>query len=197
MDNIFLKRLELGPMANFVYILGDRKNSTCAVVDPGWDSKEILKACEKEELKITHILLTHAHFDHAREALRLSENTGAGIYVGKEEAGEFPKESRTELSDGAIINIGDIRIKCLHTPGHTKGGMCYLFGSAVFTGDTLFVDSIGRTDLPGGNEREMLESLQKLCELPDKTVVYPGHGYGAESASTIGEQKKRNPFLKF
>ena len=187
----------MGPMANFAYIIGDTKTSTCAIVDPGWDAKEILAACSKEGLKITHILLTHTHFDHAREAKRLSEATGAKIHVGKEEANEFNKDIRVELSDGDIIDVGGVRITCMHTPGHTEGGLCYLFDDSVFTGDTLFVDGIGRTDLPGGNELKIVRSLQRLCELPDKTIIYPGHGYGEEPACTIGEQKKRNPYLRF
>jgi glyoxylase-like metal-dependent hydrolase (beta-lactamase superfamily II) len=197
MDKIIIKRLELGPMANFTYLLGDPVSKTCAVIDPGWEAGEIIKEADALGLEITHILLTHTHFDHARAADTLAKKTRAKIYVHAKEAGVFEKGARAEISDGEKIDIGDMRVKVVATPGHSPGSVCFLAGDVIFTGDTLFVDGIGRTDLEGGSEGEMIESLKLLSRFPDNMIVYPGHGYGAEPASTVGEQKRRNPYLKF
>ncbi|PIR18228.1 MAG: Zn-dependent hydrolase [Deltaproteobacteria bacterium CG11_big_fil_rev_8_21_14_0_20_49_13] len=192
---MIIKQLEIGPMGNFAYLLADDKKSACAVIDPGWQVDEIIKAAEKDGLKITHILLTHAHFDHANGAEKMAEKTGAKIYVGELEPCSL--KDKKLFANGDTIKIGDVSVKCIHTPGHTPGSACFLVDKAIFTGDTLFVGAIGRTDLEGSDPEEMFKSLQKLAKVPDGVVVYSGHNYGSEAVSTMGEQKKRNPYMQF
>jgi glyoxylase-like metal-dependent hydrolase (beta-lactamase superfamily II) len=186
-----VKQLELGPMANFTYIICDAISKQCACIDPGWEADKIIS--ETKGLTISHILLTHAHFDHSNNASTLAKKTGAKIYVHRNEAS---KGAETFVDDDKIM-IGNICITCIHTPGHTEGSTCFLLDEMIFTGDTLFVDGIGRTDLEGSDPEKMFKSLQKLAKLPDGTVIYPGHNYGNEPASTIGEQKKRNHYMQF
>lgn len=193
---MILKQLELGPMGNFTYILGDKEGGVCAVIDPGWDAKTIKAEAAGLGLRITHILLTHAHFDHAAAAAPLSSDTGATIYVHRAELGDVEGGKKQPFSDGDKINIGGLTLACMHTPGHTPGSTCFLVDNAVFTGDTLFVDAIGRTDLEGGDPEEMFHSLARLSQLPDSMITYTGHNYGREKTSTIGEQKKRNPYMR-
>lgn len=186
-----INQLELGPMGNFTYIVGDASSKTCAVIDPGFDIGDIIREAKASGLTVTHVLLTHSHFDHARGAKELSKKTGAKIYVHEAEAGG----DEVSFKDGQKIKLGELEFSCLHTPGHTQGSTCFIAGNAIFTGDTLFVDGIGRTDLDGGNEDEMFGSLKKLADLPEQMIVYPGHNYGGAPASTIGEQKRTNPYL--
>jgi glyoxylase-like metal-dependent hydrolase (beta-lactamase superfamily II) len=191
---MIIKQLELGPMANFVYLVGDPKTMSCAVIDPGWGAGDIMEEAKRAGLNITHILLTHTHFDHSSAAKTLAKKTGARLFIHrlecKAEGGETP------FADGDTINVGELVIKCLHTPGHTPGSSCFLAGDTAFTGDTLFIDGIGRTDLEGSDPEDMFRSLKRLSELPPATVIYPGHNYGGEPVSTIGEQKRRNPYLQ-
>lgn len=193
---MIIKQLELGPMANFTYLVGDHASKSVAVVDPGWEKDEIISEAKKAGLKITHILLTHTHPDHANCAASLAKKTGASIYVHYSEAGGIG-DGVIKTEEGTKIKVGSLEITCLHTPGHTPGSQCFLAGQAIFAGDTLFVDGIGRTDLEGSDPEEMFKSLQKLAALPDGVIIYPGHNYGVEPVSTIGEQKKRNPYLKY
>lgn len=181
-------------MANFIYLIGDPATKACAVIDAGWGANEIIAEAKKAGLTITHILLTHTHFDHSNAAKGLAKKTGAKIYVHRLECGD--EEGFVPFADGNTINVGGLVIKCLHTPGHTPGSSCFLTDKSVFAGDTLFVDGIGRTDLDGSDPEEMFKSLKLLSELPDATIVYPGHNYGGEPVSTIGEQRRRNPYLR-
>ena len=191
---MILRQLELGPMANFIYLVGDSETKACAVIDPGWGVNEIIRTAEKEELTISAILLTHTHFDHATGAKSLSKKTSAKLYVHHLES--LGSDNATSIDDGDVIHVGNLDIKCLHTPGHTPGSICFVLDDMIFTGDTLFVDAIGRTDLEGSDPEAMFKSLTRLASLPDKMIVYPGHDYGSEKTSTIGEQKKRNPYMK-
>ena len=194
MDDIIIKQLELGPMANFIYLAGDPTTKAAAVIDAGWGADDIIAEAKKAGLTITHILLTHTHFDHSTAAKALAKKTGAKIYTHRLECGD--EEGVIPFADGNMINVGNLVLKCLHTLGHTPVSSCFLTDNVIFTGDTLFVDGIGRTDLDGSDPEEMFKSLKILSELPDRTIVYPGHNYGGEPVSTIGEQKRRNPYLK-
>lgn len=193
---MIVKQLELGPMGNFTYLLGDEASKTCAVIDPGWEVENIIGNAKKADLNITHILLTHTHFDHANGAASLSKKTGAAIYVHASEAGAINSSKLSTFKDDDKISIGKIEILCLHTPGHTPGSACFIADGVIFTGDTLFADGIGRTDLEGSDPDAMFKSLARLSSLPDGVVVYPGHNYGADIVTTIGEQKKRNPYMR-
>lgn len=189
-------QLPVGQMMNFAYLIGVKGGGVCAVVDPGWDINSIAAEAKAQGWKIEKILLTHAHFDHANGARDLSKDTGAPVYVHDEEIDEIPRDVKTvATSDGTVTDIGGLKIKCIHTPGHTRGSQCFLANGSLFTGDTLFVDGCGRVDLPGSDPKQMLESLKRLSHLDSQTTVYPGHDYGPNPASTIGEQIKTNPYL--
>ena len=188
-------QLALGPMANFSYLICDERTKTAAVVDPGWEAPKLASEANALGFKIDKILLTHTHFDHAGDLEKLAELTGATVYVHVEEMEDVPSGLNAKATeDGSEIALGDLVIKCLHTPGHTPGSQCFIVGNSVFTGDTLFVDGCGRVDLPGGDAKKMLASLRKLSELDATLVVYPGHDYGGDT-TTIGDQRNSNPYM--
>ncbi len=177
-------QLEVGPMQNFCYVVYSRKE--CAVIDPGWDSSRIKELIKKEGLCLKYVILTHSHYDHAQEAHSFQ---GAKLvaYEG------CPVKCGIYVNEGSELKLGDAKINFIHTPGHRPESMCVLVGKNLFTGDTLFIGSTGRTDLEGGSPEEMKKSLRKLSLLPKDTIVWPGHDYGSKKRSTIGEQLKENP----
>lgn len=186
-------------MGNFVYLVGDKKKKECAVVDPAWDVDAVLKEAAKDGMKVVAGILTHTHFDHANGVEGLIQKTGAKIYVHENEAKflkEF-KEHLVETRDGSKLRIGDLEMTFLHTPGHTEGAQCVLAGDRIITGDTLFVGACGRCDLPGGDEKKMMQSLKRLAGLDGSLQVFPGHAYGDADSSTIGNEQRTNPFMRF
>ena len=208
-----LRQAQIGPMANFVYIIGDRETHKAAVVDPAWDIDAIVKYCEREGYDIDKVLITHYHQDHlggsmmgqnVQGAADLLNRIKAKVYVNKHEAEGVKKVSGLSDSDlvkveaGDVVKIGDIEMKFIHTPGHTPGSQCFLVEDNLISGDTLFVNSCGRVDLPGSDPEAMYYSLnQTLRNLDEATVVYPGHAYSPESSTTIGEQKRHNMYMRF
>jgi len=178
------------------------------IIDPGDKAKEILKKVEDLGLDIKLIVLTHGHIDHIGALKEVKEATGAEVAIHGDDArslrrqllsvifGLFyptPPPPDRLLKDGDSIDVGDLHFVVLHTPGHTSGGICLLGQGVVFSGDTLFNYSIGRTDLPGGSYSKLMNSIQtKLMTLPDNTVVYPGHG----NETTIGAERRGNPYLQ-
>ncbi len=195
MQGIVIKQIPVGPMLNLSYIVGDRGAGVCAAIDPGWEAGSILGAAVEEGLRIEKVLMTHAHFDHAGAIREILSETHATVYVNCAEAHDLePGLSAEYTDDGTVIELGSLRIECLHTPGHTPGSQCFLVDGNVFTGDTLFVDGCGRVDLPGSSPREMLSSLGRLARLDPATVVWPGHDYGGPK-STIGKLLETNPYL--
>jgi hydroxyacylglutathione hydrolase len=211
-DGIYLKQLELGPMQNFVYLVGDPAAHECVVVDPAWEIEAILDAARNDGMTITAALVTHTHQDHVGGSLAswgmpgripgvedLLEQVPAKVYLHQAER-EFLKGFGSDLvkvSGHDTIQIGRLPLTFLHTPGHTPGSQCFLVDGRLVSGDTLFIGSCGRTDLPGSDPREMYYSLtQRLAALPDDTVVLPGHNYGG-SHSTIGDEKRRNRFMRY
>jgi len=197
-------------MQNFVYLVGSTETHKAAVVDAAWEIGEILRLAAADGMEITHALVTHTHPDHVGgefaglqiEGLKeLLEKAKARVVIHKAEA-EFLKplssSDLVKVESGDKIDVGGIEIRLIHTPGHTPGSQCFLVGDLLISGDTLFINSCGRLDLPGGNAEEMYSSLtQKLMQLPDETVLFPGHNYAAQPTSTIGEQKRTNPYLQF
>jgi hydroxyacylglutathione hydrolase len=195
----YFKQLELGPMGNFVYFVGDPISKNAMVIDPGWEADEILHTLQEAGLTLHSILLTHAHPDHANEVEELLGETQAQLFMHGLETprnGNW-KSKATLISHEQILSVGALKIKVLHTPGHTPGSVCFLIEEALFTGDTLFIDSCGRTDLPGGNPQDLKKSFSDvLFPLEDDLMVYPGHNYGGIPFVRLGDQKRTNPFLQ-
>ena len=194
-----------GPLAENCYILIDETTNDAAVIDPGFASDRLTAALE--DLHVRLILLTHGHFDHIGGAERLREPTGAPIASFEAEAAlaadpeingslimlRKPVACTVDrlLHDGETFTVGTVPVTVLHTPGHTAGGCCYITPEAVFTGDTLMGYSIGRYDMPTGNEAQLMASLQKLAALPGDPDVCGGHG----PVTTLFGEKQRNPYL--
>jgi glyoxylase-like metal-dependent hydrolase (beta-lactamase superfamily II) len=206
--SLYLKQMELGPMQNFVYLIGDPEARECVVVDPAWEIDAILEAVQADGMRLEGILVTHTHQDHVGGHLfgydipgieQLLEKTPAKVYVHKAER-EFLRGFGSDLvqvEGGDTLHVGRVTLTFIHTPGHTPGSQCFLVDGRLISGDTLFIRSCGRTDLPGSDPTEMYYSLtQRLAALPDDTVVYPGHNYGGAS-TTIGEEKRHNPMMRF
>jgi glyoxylase-like metal-dependent hydrolase (beta-lactamase superfamily II) len=196
--NLYLKQLEIGPMQNFIYLIGDRDKKECVMVDPAWDLKPVFEAAQKDGMKVTGALVTHAHFDHVNALDEFLKEVKGKIYCNKEEA-EFLKHWQSDLKpveSGEKLKIGNVDITFLHTPGHTPGSQCFLVEDNLVSGDTLFIQACGRCDMPGGSAEQMYHSLKRLSELDDKVVLFPGHNYSDEPTSTIGQEKRWNPYLQ-
>ena len=207
-ERLYLKQMELGPMQNFVYLIGDTETRDCLVVDPAWEIDAILDEMQSDDMRLTGMLVTHTHQDHVGGHLfghdipgiaQVLERSPAKVYVHKAER-EFLKgfgSDVVQVDGGDTLAVGDVTVTFLHTPGHTPGSQCFLVDGRLISGDTLFIRSCGRTDLPGSDPAEMYTSLtQRLGALPDDTVVFPGHNYGG-SATTIGDEKRANPMMHF
>jgi glyoxylase-like metal-dependent hydrolase (beta-lactamase superfamily II) len=209
---IYLRQMELGPMQNFVYFIGDPLARECVVVDPAWEIDTIVDTAQADGFAITGALVTHTHQDHVGGSLSdwgmsgripgvedLLEKVRAKVYVHKAER-EFLTGFGSDLvkvDNHDTLQIGRLTLSFLHTPGHTPGSQCFLVDGRLVSGDTLFIGSCGRTDLPGSDPSEMYYSLtQRLAALPDDTILLPGHNYGGPS-STLGAEKRQNPFLRF
>jgi glyoxylase-like metal-dependent hydrolase (beta-lactamase superfamily II) len=214
MSSLYLKQLPVGPMQNFAYLIGDTETRQAIAVDPSWDVDAVLNALAQDDMTLTGALITHFHPDHIGGDMMghhiqgpselLERGQKIKIYIHKGEADYVPRVcglSKSDLSlteGGDEIAVGNQKIRFLHTPGHTPGSQCFLVGDNLISGDTLFIGSCGRVDLPGSNPAEMYDSLaNKLRALPDHTVLYPGHDYADRPSSTIGDEKRRNPFLRF
>jgi len=196
--NVIIKQMEVGPMQNYVYFIGDRSTSEVAVVDPAWDIPFLRQEAEKDDLKIVAVFLTHGHYDHTDGVNELLALYDVPVYISENEAEIYLPECRnlTKTKNHQKIKIGKVDIECIFTPGHTPGCQCFYVPGHLITGDTLFVDGCGRCDLPGGDPSAMYDSLYNVIgKLPDDTIIYPGHFYGRTQTATLKEQKKTNPFL--
>lgn len=196
---MIFEQIPVGIMQNFSYLIGDEKTKEAAVVDPGWEIDKILQVAKKHELNIKMILLTHADYDHINGVKDIVNAADATVYVHKEERDEIKKLGINKikiLNDNDEINIGKIKVKVIHTPGHTPGSVCFLAENKLITGDTLFVENIGRVDKPNGDAKKMADSLNKLKKLDESIEVYPGHDYGSKPYSTIGYEKKNNYHMR-
>ena len=196
--SLYLRQLEVGPMQNFIYLIGDTAKRECVMVDPAWDVAGVLQEAERDGMKVMGALVTHAHFDHVNGLDEFLEKVKGKIYCESREA-EFLKFWESDLKpveSGEKLAVGDIEITFLHTPGHTPGSQCFLVENQLVSGDTLFIGACGRCDLPGGNPEEMYESLKRLSELDEKTILFPGHNYADQPTSTIGEERRTNPYLQ-
>jgi len=204
----------VGPMMNFVYLIGCDATREAAVVDPAWDAGRILDLARESDLHIRHILVTHGHPDHTNALEQLLTATDAKVCIHADEVDYMREVARNfgmstdfiaaragniqTVSDGDKIQVGELTVQCLHTPGHSPGSQCFLVENSLFSGDTLFVDACGRVDMPGGDPKKMWWSLNHILRsLDDSTVIYPGHDYGGSPTSTIGQQKQVNPYMRY
>lgn len=207
--NSRVQGLTLGPVQTNCWILFDPQDNAAAVIDPGWPSEEILKIVAARGGRVTHILLTHAHFDHIGGVAQLAARTGAPValhpldlpmyrHLGGAREWNIPiqpgPEPRVQLEAGQVIRVGSLSLEVMFVPGHTPGHVAFYERAQgiLFDGDVLFAGSIGRTDLPGGDYDTLMASINAhLLRLPDATEVYPGHG----PVTTIGAERRANPFL--
>lgn len=211
---LILKQKQIGPMMNFIYLIGCSETREAAVVDPAWDVPQILRIAEASDLQIKRILLTHGHPDHMNGLQALLEATDAKVYLHRDETDYMRKAAEhygiptdfmgsrsgnfQAIQDGEEILVGKVPVRFLHTPGHTPGSQCFLVERNLISGDTLFIDACGRVDLPGGDPEKMWWSLNhKLRELEDDIVLYPGHNYSDRPSSTMGDQKEGNPYMQY
>ena len=200
--------LPTGPLEVNCYIIGCEKTMKAAVIDPGGNADRILQRLSELKLQTVMIINTHGHFDHIGGNGDLLKATGAELIIHRddsillERAGEHaaafglraePSPAPTRLLNGdETLQLGELTLQVIHTPGHSPGGVCFYVDDYLFVGDTLFAGSIGRTDLPGGHHQLLIAGIkEKLLPLPENTKVYPGHG----PMTTIGEEKLHNPFL--
>lgn len=206
-----IKQIKLTKMATFCYLVGDESSRTCALIDPAFDTRKILDEVKKGGHELTHIINTHCHSDHSAGNAAIMAATDAKLLIHELDAKRLDKVLNRAFSrllggkgsprpdillkDGDVINIGENILKVIHTPGHTIGSICLYTDGNIFTGDTLFVGSVGRTDLPGGSIKQLLKSIhEKIYSLPGNTTVWPGHDYGPLPYSTVEHEKKANSF---
>tara|TARA_B100001996_G_scaffold229226_1_gene176663 strand:- start:550 stop:1266 length:717 start_codon:yes stop_codon:yes gene_type:complete len=195
-------------MVNFIYVIGDRSTGEAVVIDPAYDPKGLVDIVEADGMKLTGVLATHYHPDHIGGDMMgfsisgitdLLELTHIPIHVQKEEAELVDKvtgvgqENLVTHESGDKLKVGSIEIELIHTPGHTPGSQCFLVENRLVAGDTLFLDGCGRTDLPGGDPRQMYESLTKrLAKVPDHATLFPGHLYSPKPSQSMGETRQHN-----
>ena len=210
-DDLYLEQLLIGPMDNFIYLVGSKSTREVTIIDPAWDIDALLTHIKEKDLKLTSVLVTHYHPDHIGGGMgghsiegiaELLEKDPVKIFVHKLEAEGVKKVtgvSDTDLNiveSGDHLTIGENDIEFLHTPGHTPGSQCFKVNNNLVSGDTLFVQGCGRVDLPGSNSEDMFHSLQKLSALPNETILYPGHNYSAEPYESMERVKEINTYLR-
>ena len=216
-SDLYFHQLPVGEMANLAYLVGSRSTREALVVDPAWEVDALLDRAEADGVRIVGALVTHYHPDHVggqvfghriEGVARLLERSPVPLHVNEHEAEGTRRVTGAAESDlarhagGDVLSLGALRVRLLHTPGHTPGSQCFLVEEAgrpglLVSGDTLFLGSCGRVDLPGASPEDMYRSLTGvLAKLPEDTVLYPGHLYSPEPSSTMGEQKRRNPYLR-
>ncbi len=186
-------QIPVGPMQNLSYLLMDQESREAMAIDSGWETEPFVRIATGEGMRVKYVCATHGHYDHVKTIDRLAEELRAETVAHENSA----LKSALRVKDGDGLKLGARDVKVIHTPGHTEDSVCYYDGSNVFTGDTLFVDAWGRTDLPGGSPEKMFSSLhERIMRLPQETVIYPGHDYGEVPFRSVGEESRRNPALR-
>ena len=215
---MLVKQLEVGKFNIFSYLIADEEAKEGLFIDPSADHDMLLQEAEFHGLTIKYIVNTHHHIDHVMGNSEMVGRTGAKIVIHKDDAPrlqnvdpsmlrmfetELPPEADIIVSDGDLIEVGNVALKVIHTPGHTPGGMClYIEGAhgspgMVFTGDTLFVGTCGRTDFPGGSFKQLEEAVvSRIYTLPGETVLYPGHNYASRPFSTVEQERRTNDAIR-
>lgn len=215
--DLYFRQVLVGQMQNFSYLLGSASARRALIVDPAWSVDALLDQAEADGVEVVGALVTHYHQDHVGGEIfghriegvdRLLERRPVPLHVNEHEADGLKRVTGVSESDlarhagGDAVELGGVRIRLLHTPGHTPGSQCFLVEEpgrpgCLVSGDTLFLGSCGRVDLPGGDPEALYHSLHDtLKKLPDDTVLYPGHLYASEPSATLGEQKRTNPYLR-
>lgn len=216
-DELYFVQAPVGEMANLAYLIGSRSTREALVVDPAWSVDALLDRAEADGMRVVGALATHYHQDHVGGSLfgmsieglgRLMARRPVPVHVQAHEAEGVRRVTGVSASDlvahegGDVLELGRVRVRLLHTPGHTPGSQCFLVESGagpgrLVSGDTLFLNACGRVDLPGGDPEAMFRSLDGVLKrLPDETILYPGHLYAPEPSATMGEQKRTNPYLR-
>lgn len=210
---MIIEQIKVGSMAVFSYIVGCGEKKEGAIIDPGGGEKLILKKVKDLGFTVMYIINTHSHPDHTCGNKTIADATGAKIVIHKLDApsltsvdyglfsftlgGQTSPSAQVLVDNGDIIKVGNVELEVIHTPGHTPGSICLYTDKNLFTGDTLFVEGIGRTDLPGGSMDTLIKSVkEKILTLPDDTIVWPGHDYGDVPSSSLLSEKQRNLFIK-
>jgi len=196
---LYVRQLKLGPMENFVYLLGAEGARETAIVDPAWDVEAALQAVEADGRTLTHALVSHHHFDHVNGLPQVLAHGGIRIFAHRADVPKLAPELQREatpLAAGDAVEVGPLRVVAMHTPGHTPGSTCWHAGDGLFAGDTVFVNACGRCDLAGGDPEQMFQSLKRVSELPDDVKLFPGHDYGDVPISSIARERERNPYFQ-
>jgi hydroxyacylglutathione hydrolase len=186
-------QIPVGPMQNFVYLVEDEKSREAMAIDSGWETEPIVKLASAEEMRVKYVCATHGHYDHVDTMGKLASELGAATVAFK----GSDVDPEVSVIDGEVLRLGESDVKVIHTPGHTEDSVCYYDGGHLFTGDTLFIEAWGRTDLAGGSTAKLFSSLHEIImALPESTVIYPGHDYGDVPFRTLGEESRKNPALR-
>lgn len=193
---IHIETINLGPMGNCTYLI--TQGADALLIDPAWDPDYLINLIQTRKLHLHGVFFTHGHFDHVKFADRLLSHFNLKGYLEEKdiELAGLPSQLLHLYAGNQQIKIGPFDVRITPTPGHTAGCVCIGVGDALFTGDTLFVGACGRVDLPSSDPRQMRESLRLLASLPENTRIFSGHDYGGRNSSTIGEEKKNNPFMR-
>ena len=196
-----------GQMVNFVYAIGDRSTGECVLVDPAYSVQELVDLVQADGMRLSGVLATHYHPDHVGGSMmgysiegiaELLEHVDCPIHVQRDETEWITKTTEVDADhlvahdSGDVVAVGGVDITLLHTPGHTPGSQCFMVDGRLVAGDTLFLDGCGRTDLPGSDPAKMVESLRRLAEVPDDTILFPGHRYSVASSATMESVKQTN-----
>ena len=188
---MIFEQIAVGGDRNFAYLAADRVGGKALLVDPAYNQNKVLSLVAKHSLDVIYVANTHGHYDHSQLSAKIAKATGSRVVAHKSSTAS----GELGVDDGDELELGTLRIKILHTPGHTEDGICLLVDNKLMTGDTLFVGKVGGTDY-GSQAREEYDSLfGKLLKLPDEVEVWPGHDYGVRPSSTIGQERRENPFL--
>ena len=194
-------------MVNFVYVIGDHASGECVLVDPAYDPKGLIDTVAADGMRVAGVLATHYHADHIGGSIMgyeiagvagLLEHVSVPVHVQRDEIPWVTRTSGVTEADlvghdsGDIVTVGGLQIELVHTPGHTPGSQCFLVHGKLVSGDTLFLDGCGRTDLPGSDQGLMIESLKRLSKVDDDIILYPGHRYSLASSASMGAVKQSN-----
>ena len=195
---MLIKTLPVGQLETNCYIVGNENTLECVVIDPGDEANTILNYIESCKYKCVAILLTHGHFDHVGAVRTLAAETECRVYLNEQDLSMPTQLTAGPLyythlyKEGDVLNLAGVKLRVIHTPGHTPGSVCLVAEDAIFSGDTLFEGSCGRTDLPGGDWATILKSLKRLAQMEGAFRVYPGHG----PSTTLEDEKKWNPYMR-